>query len=208
MLLFVALQYQARRTGPGPSEDFLYRWEVFAGGLAQGVLTLGVVLALAWNGPVGELLGWRPPVGWGSAVGLGFALFVGVALFAAAVDPILGASEEQGFVPEAWDRERAAPFAANFVLAAGVFPVVEELLFRGVGYSLLTRFGASAAIVVTAVLFGLAHGLVNALPILVVFGLGLGWLRRRTESVLPCVLAHAAFNAAALVGVVIVGERG
>ena len=52
---------------------------------------------------------------------------------------------------------------------------------------------------VTAVAFGLAHGLVVALPILTLFGLVLGWLRLRTASLYPPIILHALFNGIALV---------
>lgn len=208
VLLFVVVQYETRRTGPGPPADFLYRWDVFVGGLVQGAFVVGIVLVLARGGPVAEALALRRPPSWGRALGLSVVVFLVVGAVAAALDPILGASEEQGFVPEAWDPDRAAPFAANALLAALVFPAAEELLFRGVGYSLLVRYGTAMAIAATAALFSLAHGLVNALPILLALGIGLGWLRSRTDSVLPCILVHAAFNATALIGVVLVGERG
>ncbi len=53
--------------------------------------------------------------------------------------------------------------------------------------------------VVTAIAFGLAHGLVIALPVLTIFGLILGWLRLRTQSLYPPIILHAIFNGAALV---------
>ena len=48
------------------------------------------------------------------------------------------------------------------------------------------------------VAFGLAHGLVVALPVLTIFGAILGWLRWRTDSVYPPMLLHATFNGFAL----------
>jgi len=54
------------------------------------------------------------------------------------------------------------------------------------------------AIVGTGVLFGLAHGLVEALPILVALGIGLAFLRARTDSLYPGFAVHALFNAIAL----------
>ena len=47
-------------------------------------------------------------------------------------------------------------------------------------------------------LFGLAHGLVEALPILVALGVGLAYLRARTDSLYPGFVVHALFNAIAL----------
>ena len=84
-------------------------------------------------------------------------------------------------------------------MIAGVTPVVEELMFRGAGYSLLARFGQVVAIVVVGVTFGLVHGLVYGLAALTLFGIGLAWLRAKTESVYPCIAIHCLFNTVALV---------
>ena len=51
----------------------------------------------------------------------------------------------------------------------------------------------------TGILFGLAHGLVQALPLLVAFGIGLAYLRSRVDSVYPGMVVHGLFNAASLV---------
>ena len=72
-------------------------------------------------------------------------------------------------------------------------------MFRGAGYSLLARFGQVVAILVVGVTFGLVHGLVYGLAALTVFGIGLAWLRAKTESVYPCIVIHCLFNAVALV---------
>ena len=78
-------------------------------------------------------------------------------------------------------------------------PVVEELTYRGLGYTLLERYGRWVAIGATALLFGVAHGLVIGLPVLVAFGVGLGWLRSKTGSVVPGMVLHGVFNAIALI---------
>jgi membrane protease YdiL (CAAX protease family) len=54
------------------------------------------------------------------------------------------------------------------------------------------------AIGVTGLVFGLGHGLLVALPILVPFGLVLGWVRWRADSVWPGMLAHGFYNGSAL----------
>jgi membrane protease YdiL (CAAX protease family) len=80
-----------------------------------------------------------------------------------------------------------------------VAPVVEELTFRGLGFTLLSSLGPDTALFGTAVFFGLYHGFVLALPVFVIVGLALGWLRRRTDSVYPGMVMHGAFNAVALI---------
>ena len=80
---------------------------------------------------------------------------------------VLEAGEEQGLVPEEWDPDRAAQFVANFVVVAAVAPIVEELTYRGLGLAVTRdRWGMWPAIAITSVAFGLAHGLLVALPVL------------------------------------------
>jgi len=57
----------------------------------------------------------------------------------------------------------------------------------------------------TALLFGLAHGFLIALPIFVAMGLVLAWLRSRTRSVYPGMLVHGTFNGAITVLAVVPG---
>jgi membrane protease YdiL (CAAX protease family) len=84
-------------------------------------------------------------------------------------------------------------------------PLVEELTFRGLGFSLLEPFGRWTAIIATGVLFGLSHGLLLELPIIAAFGCLLGWLRDRTGSVYPGIALHGAFNLFALIAAVTIG---
>ena len=118
---------------------------------------------------------------------------------AAALEPFLHGEDEQGLTPDSWDSARAAQYLVNAVGIAGVAPVAEELLFRGLGFSLLSRFGTVAAVVLVGVAFGLWHGLVYALPVLALFGAGLAYLRARSGSIYPCIALHALFNGIALV---------
>ena len=74
--------------------------------------------------------------------------------------PILQPGREQGITPDFWQPKHAAAYIANGLVIAVVAPIVEELTFRGLGYSLLARYGKWAAIVLTGLAFGLAHGLV------------------------------------------------
>ncbi len=200
--VFIALQYAGRTAGPPPS-DLLYRWSLFGEGLVQVGFTLALTIGIAWEGPVRDFLAIRRPGAWGTAVKVAGAIFIAIIVVAGALEPVLHASEEQGFVPDRWDPSRAAPFAANFVLVAALFPITEELFFRGAGFAVLARFGRVAAVIGVGIFFGLAHGLINALPILVAFGIALTWLRERSRSVLPCIALHAAFNTFALLGAVL-----
>jgi membrane protease YdiL (CAAX protease family) len=73
-------------------------------------------------------------------------------------------------------------------------PVSEEVLFRGYLFgALLGVMPLWAVHLVTATLFGLAHGLEHALPI-AVLSLLFGYLRQRYRSLWPSILAHMLHN--------------
>lgn len=163
----------------------------------QFAIFLAVVMAI--SGGSRERLALRRPRSWGVALGLAALVYVSSFVLLGLLDRIFHGGEEQGLTPEAWRADRAVAFAANFVVVAVVAPIVEELLFRGIGFHLLERFGRWPAIVLVGLAFGLYHGLVNALPVLALFGMGLAWLRARTNSVYPGMLVHAAFNGVALI---------
>lgn len=87
---------------------------------------------------------------------------------------------------------------AVMVLAAVVVPALEELVFRGrVQHSLERRHGPGRAIVVTSLLFMLAHiGGPHWSVLLIPFGLGLatGAAVYLTQSIWPGILMHALWN--------------
>lgn len=204
--MLAALSYAANLAGDGETDrDLLYQWSTAIGGLVQYAVVGGIVLLIA-RGLAPGVLGLVRPASWGRAAGAIVLALVAIWVVGAALDPFLEAGKEQGLVPEEWDSSRAVPFAANFVVVAGVAPLVEELTYRGLGVAAVRdTFGVAAAVVVTSLAFGLAHGLVVALPILTLFGVILAIVRLRTESLYPAIVLHALFNGVALVGAVVVG---
>jgi uncharacterized protein len=194
----IALAYGSRATSGKPPKNALYEYSFAAGGLIQYGVMLGIVLLIAMGPDSRALLGLRPPLSWPRALGRGVAILLGVLILTGILDPLLHPGREQGLTPSGWQPSHAGAFAANFVVVALLAPFVEELTFRGVGYSLLLRFGRRAAIVLVGVAFGLAHGLVQGLPPLIVFGTSLAYLRSRTGSVYPGMILHALYNALVL----------
>ena len=199
------VSYSANFAAEGdPPDDVLYRWSTAVGGIVQYGIILVAVLAIA-RGISPGTLGLRRPDSWRRAAGWTFLALASIWVIGAVLNLFLEAGEEQGLVPDAWESDRAAAFAANFVVVALVAPFVEELTYRGLGFAAVQdAFGVAAALVVTAVAFGLAHGLIVALPVLTIFGLILGWLRLRTKSLYPSIILHALFNGVALVASVAV----
>jgi hypothetical protein len=202
-----ALNYGARLAVGTPEErDILYEWSTVVASLFQFGILLGLTLLIVRGAPR-DLLALRRPRDWRKALGMMLLVFVATFVVAGLVSALgVDPGAEQGLTPDRWRPERAAQFAGNFAVVAGFVPVVEELLFRGAGFSLLARFGPWTSIVALGLIFGVAHGLVLALPILVAFGIGLAWLRERTGSVYPCIALHGTFNAVSLIASVTVAR--
>jgi membrane protease YdiL (CAAX protease family) len=190
------LGYAARASGGKPPKDAAYLYSTAASGLVQYAIILAVVLAI--TRPEWSLLALRRPVDLRRTVGTVVLVFVAVYAASAVVSAFGDPGREQGLTPANWDSSRAVPFAVNFAVFVGVAPFVEELTFRGLGYSLLEPLGRLTAILWIGIAFGLAHGLLEGLPILIVFGCGLAWLRECSDSVYPGMVVHGAFNAIAL----------
>ncbi|HZG89469.1 MAG TPA: type II CAAX endopeptidase family protein [Pseudonocardia sp.] len=101
----------------------------------------------------------------------------------------------------------SAAFGWEFVgmLAAGavLVPFAEELLFRGVGYGALRRYGVGIAVVASSLVFGIAHGTNVVLPAAIVLGIITALLYERSRSIWPGVVAHGLNNAIVFVSALI-----
>jgi membrane protease YdiL (CAAX protease family) len=198
VVVFASLQYAGRFTAEDRPDDLAYRWETSIVALVSSAIVLGIALALAHGRRFREAFALRRPRSWRTALLLSGAIIVAMLVVSFALSPLLDPEEEQGLVPTTWDSSRAAPFAAFALAVAVVAPIVEELMFRGIGYTLLEPFGERFAIVAVGLAFGLVHGLVDGFVIVAAFGIGLAYMRSRTRSIYPCILLHSAFNGTAL----------
>jgi membrane protease YdiL (CAAX protease family) len=198
--IFASLAY-AGRFGVGEVQDRgepLYEWTTGILGLVQFAVVAGIVLLIAIRAPKRELFALRRPRSWRRAIGIAILIYVGMLVVSLAISPFLDPAEEQGLVPETWPPPSTEAFALNALVVVVAAPIVEELTFRGLGFSLLLRFGSEIAITGSALAFTLAHGLIEAAPQIFALGLGLAYLRYRLNSVYPSILLHATFNALAL----------
>jgi membrane protease YdiL (CAAX protease family) len=202
--VIAGLNYYGRFSGSKSSGNEVYQYSAFAGGMVVYLIWLGAVLWIAsgnWS-----LLALRRPASLQRAAGLAVAAVAAVYVLEAIVSVIPlpeSPGKEQGLAPTHWEPAHAGAFAANIVLFAVVAPIVEELTFRGLGQSLLAFLGRWPSILLIGLAFGLAHGLVEALLVLVPFGIALAWLRSRTDSVYPGMVVHALFNGVALAAAVL-----
>lgn len=123
---------------------------------------------------------------------------------ACAAAPLLYAAVTlvMSLLPEAWlesyiDASAALTQDDVFTILATVVlaPITEEVIFRGLIFSRLERaMPGWLAAVLSALAFGLCHGQPVWMAYAFVLGLVFAFLRLRTGSILPSMLAHFIFN--------------
>jgi membrane protease YdiL (CAAX protease family) len=206
--LIAAINYAFRFTRShghhGTGHVSIYSYSTFTGGTVEYVIWLGIILLICIDRF--DLLALRAPRSWGRAAGLAVGVVAAIWVWEGIVSILplpQSPGSEQGITNVHWEPAHAGAFAANVVLLAVIAPIVEELTFRGAGQSLLRFLGSTPSILLVGVTFGLAHGLLEALLVLVPFGIALAWLRDRTDSVVPGMVVHALFNGAALAAAVL-----
>lgn len=94
------------------------------------------------------------------------------------------------------DQVTSAPWLSVLFLMALVPAICEELAFRGFIFGGLVRErGRLRAVLVTALMFGISHGVLQQSIAATIMGVLLGWIALRTGSVLPGILIHFTNNA-------------
>lgn len=173
---------------------------LFLLGFQTALLFVVVYLVVVfWRGVSWRDLGFIPmPEKWGlRAVGIAFVCVPLVGLVAWLQQQIIGQEFRN---PQL---ELIAPpsfswgaYLGTLVVAAGIAPLAEEVLFRGVLYRWLReRIGVGLALILSAVLFSLVHGVPALIPAITVLGLILGWVYERTQSIWTPIIVHGVYNA-------------
>lgn len=132
-----------------------------------------------------------------------FSLFIMGIASAYAIMLVFGLLEQAGAFPESWittqaetyeDIYLATPFM-QFISVGFVAPVMEEILFRGCILGTLKKeMHPWLAIVLSALLFAVAHGTPIGMLYTLVLGILMGWLAVTFKSIVPSILFHAAYN--------------
>jgi membrane protease YdiL (CAAX protease family) len=199
-----------RAVAPGVAPDFVrLSWTAGVNLLLRYGFVLGLAFAVGW---------WhrrrRLPEYGVTTAGRPFREHAGIAVLLFAVAGIvplllkvLQAYVPMGRAPQHWalmeSLQTPGVWLYLFVGSFGLVPIAEELLARGYIQSRLAEdFGPPAAILITAVFFTFSHtqyfiasaigvGMLISLLIVSVAG---GYVRHRTGSLLPVILAHALGN--------------
>ncbi len=87
------------------------------------------------------------------------------------------------------------PLILLLITTVVLAPVFEELVFRGVLLPVLvSKVGKIIGVLLSALIFALAHLSVGELPALFVLGIGLGLMRLSSGRLFPCALMHSLWN--------------
>ncbi|HYU81503.1 MAG TPA: CPBP family intramembrane glutamic endopeptidase [Candidatus Polarisedimenticolia bacterium] len=192
-----ALRLDGKLVGLQPDDFFKYSTAIAA--ISVDAVLLLIVLVIARGLPLRETFALGAPSSWRRAFVIGLTTLVAAyAISFLEVALVTGAGREQG-VPEFWDPARVGAWAANLFAIAVFVPIFEESLCRGLGYALFEPLGAPVAVLITAVAFTLAHGVIIDIPVILATGIGLGYMRASTGSIYPCIALHGFFNGFGLV---------
>ena len=192
-ILFIAGSFIGREVSAEDTKDVFYDYGFAVTTIVYYAALVGLTFALAIPYPrTPRALGlnrfrWR----W---VAIAVGLILGVLIVSVLLEPLLHGGREQGLSPDEWQPEHARAFLLNGIIVSTVVPFTEELFFRGLGVRALQFFGGISAVVITGFVFGFSHGILAALPPLVLFGIALGWVRLRSDSVWPGMFAHGFYN--------------
>ncbi|MGH7666771.1 MAG: lysostaphin resistance A-like protein [Candidatus Dormibacteria bacterium] len=180
-----------------------------------GVLLL-IVLFIAGRraGRPWGRLGFGPPPVWLVILMPPLALFLQfvTGILSEILSPLLGGIKN----PQGCDISQAFgadPYLAVISLAV-IAPLVEEVVFRGFIYGALRRrFGVTLSVVVSSVIFALAHtfsvggSIVLLGPSLFIAGVALALVYERSRSLVPGMVLHASFNLIAVAAIFLVGTN-
>ncbi len=160
-----------------------------------------MVFGLRYGRAVFESLGWtRTSFRLWMAAGGGIVLALAVGALAAALHTPKVDSPMEKLA------ETPVSFALLAVMAITLAPLFEEMVFRGFLQPLLSRsFGVVAGVLMTAALFGALHAPEYAWAwqyavAVAIAGAVFGWLRARTNSIVPSTVMHGCYNAFFVLG--------
>ena len=164
------------------------KWILVAGYLLITVLFFGKGYVRLSFGRIERRMVW-PAVGMSVLMGAALMFAICSVLLLIDVDPFFQGEELE-------HRQQLFSGIAGVFIAGFFGPIVEEIGFRGLVLDglLKTRCRPWLAILISALLFDLLHGLGANFVTALLFGILAGWLYWRTGSIIPGLIIHVTNN--------------
>lgn len=123
------------------------------------------------------------------------------------ISVILGILVMTSILPDSWvaaqENQYAymenSSYAIEFLSTVIMAPLMEEILFRGMILGTLKKeMHPWIAIILSSVIFGVAHGTIIGIMYATGLGIMMGWLCVKFNSIIPSLVFHMAYNCAVL----------
>ena len=190
-LLYCAVAVVGNIVGSITNSNEIMSWTMLIGFILLTVVYLGKHYVELSFGCIEKRLVW-PAVGMSVLIAAAY-VFVLVSVFALI--------DIEQFSPKEFESLNEAgkhlfPGIAGLLYGCIFCPVLEEIGLRGIllGGLLKSRCRPWLAILVTAFIFALLHGIGVHFVVSLVFGIILGWLYWRTGSIILCMIIHVVNN--------------
>jgi len=197
--LVLSLKVILTSVAPTPIDWSSFVWHtliVLLGAVAIPPVVLALTTTRSWV----QTLRLRPVplTTWGSSMALAFCFHPLILWFQQFVMHLYPMSVDTSHMQQALQQiVGGAPGMWAIVLTMAIAPAIcEELAFRGYIFSgLLKAVKPFNAILISAILFGAMHGLLQQSIVATATGILIGFLAWRTGSLWPCLAYHAVHNA-------------
>ena len=186
--LYLATQIIGTILGHVFKNTEIMKWTLVAGYLLITVLFFGKGYVKLSFGRIEQRRDW---------LAIGMSVLMGAALVFALCSVLFLLDVDLSYQSEELERRQQLFSGIAGALNACVFgPTIEEICFRGVvlGGLLKTRCRLWLAILISAFLFALLHGLGANFVTAILFGILVGWLYWHTGSIIPGLIIHITNN--------------
>lgn len=190
-LLYCAVAVVGNIVGSITNSDEIMSWTMLIGFVLLTVVYLGKHYVELSFGCIGKRMVW-PAIGMSVLIAASY-VFVLVTVFVLIDIEQLSPKEFESLNETG---KHLFPGIAGLLYGCIFCPVLEEIGLRGIllGGLLKSRCRPWLAILITALIFALLHGLGVHFLVSLVFGIILGWLYWRTGSIILCMIIHVVNN--------------
>ena len=190
-LLYCAVAVVGNIVGSITNSDEIMSWTMLIGFVLLTVVYLGKHYVELSFGCIGKRMVW-PAIGMSVLIAASY-VFVLVTVFVLIDIEQLSPKEFESLNETG---KHLFPGIAGLLYGCIFCPVLEEIGLRGIllGGLLKSRCRPWLAILITALIFALLHGVGVHFLVSLVFGIILGWLYWRTGSIILCMIIHVVNN--------------